>query len=291
MLNQSHLPQIVVVSGYSGAGKNTVMHSLEDVGFFCVNNLPSSLLESFFSSIMQDSSNGLARVALGLDIRGDIAAIIQILERLKKRWPAALKILFVTSSIGVIMKRFQETRRRHPLLSERNDLAAAIAHEQIVLQPLLDMADILLDTDQLNIHQLRQFIIKAFSPDGKQEMLVTVSAFGFKYGIPTESNLLFDARFLPNPFFDPTLKPLSGLDKPVYDYLFDQPMVRDYWERLNSFVTYVINQSIAEGRFSLHVAIGCTGGRHRSVALVKRLSQEPIEKVTFLARYRDIDRG
>ena len=121
-------------------------------------------------------------------------------------------------------------------------------------------------------------------------MVVTVTAFGFKYGVPPESNLVFDARFLPNPYFELSLKQLCGTDKPVYDYLFSQNIVQDYWLRLNSFATYVINQSLAEGRFAMNIAVGCTGGRHRSVAIVHRLAQEKIEHVTFLTRFRDIDR-
>ena len=281
--------QVVIVSGYSGAGKNTVMHSLEDVGYFCVNNLPSNLLQQFFESIVQGKIDA-ERIALGLDVRGDIVTIINKIDRLKNVWPFSLKIVFVASSAQVLLKRFQETRRRHPLITVENDLMQAIAQEQELLQPLFDMADLHLDTDQFTIHQLRQFVIKAFSVDGKQEMLVTVTAFGFKYGVPPESNLLFDVRFLPNPFFEPTLKQLRGTDKAVYDYLFDQPIVNDYWERLQSFATYVINQSVAEGRFSINIAIGCTGGRHRSVAFTQRLCQETIDKVIFLPRFRDIDR-
>ncbi len=281
--------QVVIVTGYSGAGKNTVLHSLEDVGFFCVNNLPGSLLKPFFESLVQDEI-ACPRIALGLDVRGDIAAIIHKLYRLKTIWPFSLKMVFVTSSYEVLLKRFQETRRRHPLSSDQKDVSDAIKEERLVLQPLCDMADVVLDTDQFTINQLRRFVIKAFSADGKQRMVVTVTAFGFKYGVPPESNLLFDVRFLPNPYFEPSLKQLCGTDKPVYDYLFSQKMVTDYWERFQSFATYVINQSLAEGRFAMNIAIGCTGGRHRSVAFAHRLAQEKMKHVTFLSRFRDIER-
>ncbi len=283
------MPQVVIVTGYSGAGKNTVLHSLEDIGFFCINNLPGSLLQPFFESLMRDEI-GAQRIALGLDVRGDIATIIPKLYRLKGVWPFLLKIVFVTSSYQVLLKRFQETRRPHPLASNTKDISDAIKEEQYLLQPLSDMADVILDTDQFTLQELRRFVIKAFSEEGKQHMVVTVTAFGFKYGVPPESNLLFDARFLPNPYFDLSLKHLTGLDKPVYEYLFSQELVKDYWLRLSSFATYVINQSLAEGRFALNIAIGCTGGRHRSVALVHRFVQEKIEHVTFLTRFRDIER-
>lgn len=281
--------QVVIVTGYSGAGKNTVLHSLEDIGFFCINNLPASLLHPFFESLVRDEIPA-QRIALGLDVRGDIATIMPKLYQLKGIRPFALKIVFVTSSYEVLLKRFQETRRRHPLTTTTKDISDAIKEEQELLQPLCDMADIILATDQFTIQELRRFVIKAFSQEGKQQMIVTVTAFGFKYGVPPESNLLFDARFLPNPYFEPNLKQLTGIDKPVYDYLFSHELVQDYWLRFNAFATYVINQSLAEGRFAMNIAIGCTGGRHRSVALAHRLAQETIEHVIFLTRFRDIER-
>ncbi len=283
------MPQVVIVTGYSGAGKNTVLHSMEDIGFFCINNLPGSLLQPFFQSLVREEIDA-QRIALGLDVRGDIATIIPHLYRLKGVLPFSLKMVFVTSSYQVLFKRFQETRRRHPLATATKDISDAIQEEQQLLQPLADMADVILDTDQFTMQELRRFVIKAFAQDGKQQMVVTVTAFGFKYGVPPESNLLFDVRFLPNPYFELSLKHLSGIDKPVYDYLFSHELVKDYWLRLDSFATYVISQSLAEGRFALNIAIGCTGGRHRSVALAQRLAQKNIEHVTFLTRFRDIER-
>lgn len=285
----AELPQVVVVTGYSGAGKNTVLYSLEDIGFFCVNNLPGSLLPQFFESTVQ-SEIAHSRIALGIDVRGDINTTLHKLYRLKTVWPFSLKIVFVTSSYQVLLKRFQETRRRHPLADTTKDLSEAIHQEQEMLQPLRDMADVVLDTDQFTIHQLRHFVISTFCTDKQQNMVVTVTAFGFKYGVPPESNLLFDVRFLPNPYFEPALKQLKGTDQLILDYLFSKDEVRDYWDRFTSFATYVINQSLKEGHFFMNIAIGCTGGRHRSVALAHLFAQQTIPHVTFLTRYRDIDR-
>jgi len=281
--------QVVIVTGHSGAGKNTVLHSLEDIGFFCINNLPGALLQPFFDSVVQGQITS-SRIALGLDIRGDIGIIMQQLFRLKAVWPFSLKIVFATSSYQVLVKRFQETRRRHPLATQSRDVSEAIKQEQHVLQPLAQMADIILDTDQFTIHQLRNCVIGSFAPDGQQHMVVTVTAFGYKYGVPAESNVVFDARFLPNPYFVPELKKLNGTDVAIQEYLFAQSAVKEYWERLISFATYVIEQSHKEGRFSMNVAIGCTGGRHRSVALAQRFCQQKIKQVNFVARYRDIER-
>ncbi len=285
----AELPQVVVVTGYSGAGKNTVLYSLEDIGFFCVNNLPGSLLQQFFESTVQ-AEIAHSRIALGIDVRGDISTTIHKLYRLKTVWPFSLKIVFVTSSHQVLLKRFQETRRRHPLASATKDISDAIRQEAEMLQPLCDMADVVLDTDQFTIHQLRHFVISTFCADNQQEMVVTVTAFGFKYGVPPESNLLFDVRFLPNPYFEPSLKQLNGTDQPILDYLFSQKAVQEYWDRFSSFATYVVNQSLKEGRFSMNIAIGCTGGRHRSVALAHSFAKQTMPHVTFLTRYRDIDR-
>lgn len=281
--------QVVVVTGYSGAGKNSVLYSLEDIGFFCVNNLPGSLLQQFFESTIQTEVKH-SRIALGVDIRGDINTTIHKLYRLKTVWPFSLKIVFVSSSYEVLLKRFQETRRRHPLASSTKDISDAIRQEIGMLQPLYDMADVVLETDQFTIHQLRQVVISTFAVDKQQEMIVGVTAFGFKYGVPQESNLLFDVRFLPNPYFEPSLKHMNGTEQPIIDYLFSKKEVREYWDRFCSFATYVINQSLKEGRFSMNIAIGCTGGRHRSVAIAHLFAQQRIPHVTFLTKYRDIDR-
>ncbi len=281
--------QVVIVTGYSGAGKNTVLRSLEDIGFFCVDNLPETLLQPFFESIMQ-AEIPHQRIALGLDVRSDITNIIHKLYHLKTVWPFSLKIVFVASSYPVLLKRFQETRRKHPLANEGTDLADAISKEHTLLQPLYDMADVLLDTDQFTIHQVRQFVIQAFAVNAQQQMVVTVTAFGFKYGVPPESNLVFDLRFLPNPYFVASLKNLNGTDPAIGDYLFAQPAVQEYWKRLSSFALYVVQQSLLEGRFAMTIAFGCTGGRHRSVAFARRFAQEVLPQVTFLTRYRDIDR-
>ena len=282
-------PQIVMVTGYSGAGKNTMLHSLEDIGFYCISNLPGALLEPFFKSIMQNEIP-YDRIALGLDARSDITTLIPTLYRLKTVWPFSIKIIFLTSSYHVLVKRFQETRRKHPLANNDLDVSDAIKKEQELLEPLSQMADAILQTDQFTIHQLRQFVIQAFAEQATQHMVVTVTAFGFKYGVPPESNLVFDLRFLPNPYFDPELKKLNGTDQAVQDYLFNQKVVREYWKRLVDFAQYVIQQSLQEGRFAMNIAIGCTGGRHRSVAFARKFAQQTIPHVSFITRFRDLDK-
>ncbi|MCX5922659.1 MAG: RNase adapter RapZ [Candidatus Dependentiae bacterium] len=284
-------PQIVIVTGYSGAGKSTVLRALEDVGFFCVDNLPIALLDSFFQLVHQSKING-QRLALGIDIRGGLAIedfIRDVRNRFAHGAMNAPKIFFLRSSPAVLLKRFQETRRKHPL-ADAIDMPSAIQQEQDLLQPLMSIADLVLDTDQLNIHQLRSFVRSAFSPGGEQRMVVSLVSFGFKYGAPLESNFLYDVRSLPNPYFVPALKHLRGIDSEVAQYLFAQPDVIEYWDKLVDFVCYSIKKSHAEGRFFMNIAIGCTGGKHRSVAFVQKLAQEQLPNVQFIVEHRDINR-
>lgn len=282
-------PHVVLVTGFSGAGKNTVLRSLEDIGFYCIDNLPSALVHPFFQAVLH-AKIPKQRIALGLDVRGDISKILNKLYSFKASGVIQFKMVFVTSSHGVLLKRFQETRRKHPLADNVTDVSEAIIKEQELLQPLIEMADVLVDTDQFTIHQLRQLIIQSFTPGAHQHMMVTLTAFGFKFGVPPESNLVFDVRFLPNPYFDPALKHLNGIDEQLRSYLFAQPAVREYWHYFTTFATYVITQALKEGRFSMNIAIGCTGGRHRSVALTYLFAQQQIEHVTFLTRYRDLEK-
>ena len=295
--NPNHLyaiedrPQVVLVTGYSGAGKNTVLHSLEDIGFYCIDNLPSALIQPFFQAVSQ-SEIPKQRIALGLDVRSDISKMISKLMELKRgEWFFSFKMVFVTSSHQVLLKRFQETRRKHPLADTLTDVSEAILKEQDLLQPLYEMADVIVDTDQFTMQQLRNLIIQSFAPNLQQHMVVTLTAFGFKYGVPSESNLVFDVRFLPNPHFHPLYKQMNGTDNELQHYLFEQKTVQEFWNHFVQFTTYVIQQSLKEGRFSMNIAIGCTGGRHRSVAFVHRFAQESIQHVSFLTRYRDMEKN
>ena len=281
-------PQIVIVTGYSGAGKSSVLRALEDVGFFCVDNLPIALLDSFFQLVTQSKING-QRLALGIDVRcgSTFELFMAEIMRLKQQLPHTLKIFFLSSSSAVLIKRFQETRRKHPLADDV-DLQNAIEQEKKLLAPLMSISDLVLDTDQLNIHQLRGFVRTSFAVGGQQRMMVSLMSFGFKYGVPLESNFIYDIRSLPNPYFIPELKVLSGIDQPVIDYLFSQEPVIEYWQKLYEFIQYSIEKSHAEGRFFINISIGCTGGKHRSVAFVEKLAKQSMTHVQFLVEHRDI---
>lgn len=286
---QSHdnKKQVFIVTGYSGAGKSSVLRALEDVGFFCIDNLPIDFLTSFFQFVGQPEQQ-LEKIALGIDIRGghNIYDLVEQLIAWNKQQKYQIKILFLTASTEVLFKRFQETRRKHPL-ADPLDLADAIAYEKHLLKPLAERADLVIKTDQLNIHDLRAFVRDSLT-EVKPKMLVTIVSFGFKYGVPLESNFVYDVRSLPNPYFVPALKPSDGTDDSVREYLFAQPEVQEYWSKLQEFLCFVLGKANNEGRSFINVAIGCTGGRHRSVAFAHEMGKVELQNVQFLVKHRDI---
>ncbi|MEX0940508.1 MAG: RNase adapter RapZ [Candidatus Babeliales bacterium] len=282
--------EIVVVTGYSGAGKSTVLRVLEDVGFFCVDNLPSALLRSFFQLI--DNTQIVAHsFGLGLDIRsGDsIEELVVALKEYAELTHYSIKIIFLTANNHVILKRFQETRRNHPLGSIMQ-IDAAIDYEKGKLAPLLEIADKAIATDQLTSQQLRQLIRALFVESSQSNLVVNLMSFGFKYGMPNDCNFVYDVRSLPNPYFIPALRSFNGTQEPIQEYLFAQQVVQEYWQKLIEFFRYTIEKSDHEGRCFITIAIGCTGGRHRSVAFIHKLSAQEIDKVKFIVTHRDIDR-
>lgn len=281
--------QVIIVTGYSGAGKSSVLRTLEDSGFLCVDNLPIALLGQFFD-LMTHTTMGKKRVALGIDIRGGdrMESVVEALLHMKVQFPT-LKILFLRASATVLMKRFQETRRKHPL-ADAIHLSDAIEQERLMMQPLVDRSDMIFDTDQLTIHQLRSMIRTTFAHEQTQKIVVSLISFGFKYGIPTESNYVFDLRSLPNPYFVESLKGYAGTDARINEYLFEKQPVCEYWDRLIDFIRYAIAKSYEEGRCFMNIAIGCTGGKHRSVAFIEKIALEKIPNTHFLLQHRDIDR-
>jgi RNase adapter protein RapZ len=280
--------QLLIVTGYSGAGKSTVLRALEDIGFFCVDNLPISLLPSFFQ--LTSGPNSMSQnIALGIDARGGhfIAELIAQLEQSNTLRQSPAKIFFLTASEAVLVKRFQETRRKHPLATTSN-VVDAIVQEKKLLQPLAEFSDVLLDTDQFNIHQLRNLVRELFATTTNPKLIVNLISFGFKYGVPTESNFVFDIRSLPNPYFIPELRHLDGTSEAILTYLFDQPPVQEYWDKVVEFFHFSTQKAFQEGRSFVSFAIGCTGGRHRSVAFVHKLGQQQVPFGQCLIKHRDI---
>jgi UPF0042 nucleotide-binding protein len=280
---------VLIVTGLSGAGKTSVMRSLEDIGFYCVDNLPVPLITTFLTLIFHSHHN-VGKIALGIDARGEqfLSNFIGEIQRVKKEeLNCDLKIVFVNAKEQTILKRFQETRRKHPL-ADSISIDFAIEKEKRLMEPIMLMADMIFDTDLLNIHDLRIAIRTRFAENQQQELLVNLVSFGFKYGVPAESNLVYDLRFLPNPYFIPALRAHDGRNTEVQEYLFKHPEVQEYWDRLTDFLHYTINKYHQEGRFFVTIAIGCTGGKHRSVTFVEKLHNMKWANVRFLVTHRDV---
>lgn len=265
---------VCIVTGLSGAGKSTALQVFEDMGYFTVDGLPGNLVPDMVAMMRRPSMLHFKGIALGMDVRhsGFVEDVFTALQQLKKNGLQP-QIFFLEASPATLMRRYVTTRRPHPLEREGMGLEAALMAEQERLFSLRNAADTVLDTSLFSIHQLRQAIQRRWS--GGQTHLhtlkVNVMSFGFKYGVPKEADMVFDLRFLPNPYFVEKLRPLSGKDAPVAEFVFADTVAREFRCRLTEFVLYCLPIIEAEGRFRLSVAVGCTGGRHRSVAMAEYL--------------------
>jgi UPF0042 nucleotide-binding protein len=262
--------QLVIVTGMSGAGKSRVVDSLEDMGFFCVDNMTPNLIPAFVG-LLNDSAEIREKVAIVADVRlGDsFSHLFSALEELKGM-DCEYKILFMDADNDVIFRRYQETRRKHPLFSDSSQsMKDVIAEEREMLQKARDIADFIIDTSYLSTSQLKEKIAKLFVDDVTKTMKISVVSFGFKYGSPKDSDLLFDVRCLPNPFYVPELKPKTGLDKDVYDYVMSFDEAKNLEPKLTDLVTYLVPLYISEGKSQLTISVGCTGGKHRSVVFAE----------------------
>ena len=284
--------QVVVLTGLSGAGKSQASKLFEDLGYYCVDNLPPELLERFLDLRAGDPER-YARVALVLDIRaGDPAAAIERARRTLQRRGIGLDVIYLEASDATLVNRFSETRHRHPLQT-RSGVQAGIAEERRLLQATRERADHVIDTSGLSIGQLKERLF-AFVPRerGADELMVDVVTFGFKYGLPLEADLVFDVRFLTNPFYVPDLKPLSGLDTPVRDFVLGQPAAGRFLELVGELLQLTIPAYRAEGKARLTVALGCTGGYHRSIALAEELAERirRVPSVSVAVFHRELER-
>jgi RNase adapter protein RapZ len=260
--------RIVIISGLSGSGKTVALRAVEDLNFFCVDNLPVSLIGSLISRITADTET--KNIAIGIDIREKefLSDIDKILHGLKTKH--RVEIVFLEAETEVLVRRFKETRRPHPLAGGLED---AIKKERSALSVLKDDADRVIDTSSFSPHQLRKMIFSLYGPQrGLKEMTVTLISFGFKYGAPQNIDLLFDVRFLPNPNFVPELKQMNGTDKPVAAYVFRQPETKEFMKKMRQLLDFLIPLYIKEGKSYLSIAVGCTGGNHRSPAIVEKMA-------------------
>lgn len=266
---------LVVVAGLSGAGKSTVLNVFEDMGFFCVDGLPPELvgkLVLLFDDLKLERHRGLA---LGLDVRQqDFAGQWDQVRAEMDQAGIALKLLFLEARRDILVRRYATTRRPHPLEPESPGLDQAIARERMLLEDLREQADLVLDTSDYSIHDLRRSIQEkwALQDSSAKGMRIHLISFGFKYGVPLEADLVFDLRFLPNPYFNEQLRPLSGMDGQIVEYVLQKDPGRAFLDRFKEFLGFLLPQYALEGRYRLTMALGCTGGRHRSVAMVQALT-------------------
>lgn len=283
--------RFVIVTGMSGAGKSTALKMLEDAGYFCVDNLPIPLLEKFAQFITEGNSGSIQKVALGVDIRSGSAmeGLARALEEISMTG-LEYEILFLEADDDVLVKRYKETRRTHPL-SGNGRVEKGIREEREKLKFLKTHADYILDTSQLLTRELKSELDKIFVKNqGFKSLMITVLSFGFKYGIPADSDLVFDVRFLPNPYYIDELRPLSGNDAPVSDYVMGFDASQIFLEKLEDMIRFLIPNYILEGKNQLVVSIGCTGGKHRSVTLANGLYQrlQKSEEYGVRIEHRDI---
>jgi len=266
--------EFVVISGISGAGKSQAADVLEDLGFYCVDNMPAVLIPRFAELCLKTGA-GYERVALVTDVRsqGGFDELFSSLDEMMQLG-CPYKILFMDASVETLVRRFKETRRRHPLDPSGRGLEDAIRQEKHLLMPVRDRADFTVDTTGLTLGQLQRKLFHLFGSARERDkpIHVNVVAFGFKHGIPMDSDLLFDVRYLPNPFYLEDLRPLSGLDEPVRDFVFSHSQAVTFLAHLEQMISFLLPLYIEEGKRTLTISIGCTGGRHRSVALTRALA-------------------
>lgn len=285
--------RFVIVTGMSGGGKSTALRMLEDVGFYCVDNLPVPLIEKFVELIAMPNSE-VGKVALGLDVRADqpFEDAQKVLEKLKENG-YSFEILFMEASDQVLLKRYKETRRMHPL-SPDGRVEDGILKERKILQDIRSKADYVIDTSKLLTRELKEEIDRIFVKNEEyNSLMITILSFGFKHGIPADADLVFDVRFLPNPFYIDELKYKTGNDKEVQDYVMSFPEAETFIDKLCDMLSFLIPNYVKEGKYQLVIGIGCTGGKHRSVTLANRLYNRLKNKGNYGLKiaHRDVGQG
>jgi RNase adapter protein RapZ len=280
----------VILTGLSGSGKGSVLNTFEDLGYYCVDNLPVSLIPTF-SELYEGGRGEVERAALLVDARE--GAQIDLLPAIYRKLASehAATLVFIEASDQALQRRFSETRRPHPL-GHGLAIAEGIRQERRRMSPIRRLADEIIDTTKFTVHDLRQVILKRFQNPGLRPLVVSVVSFGFRYGIPADADLVFDVRFLPNPHFVPRLRSFSGKDARVARYIRSFPQTSEFLRRIESLLGYLIPHYVREGKSYLTVALGCTGGRHRSVALAEVIRRS-LQKKGYAAKvvHRDLDKS
>lgn len=280
---------LVVITGMSGAGKTVAMQSFEDLGYFCVDNMPPSLLPKFWELVKQ--SGKVTKIALVIDLRSRAFydQIDEMLANLDNTNFVTTKIVFLDASNEELVSRYKETRRSHPLAMEGR-LLDGILRERDLLAEIKNRSQLIINTTELTPRQLREKIFENFKLKETAAFHIEVMSFGFKYGLPIDADIVMDVRFLPNPYYVPEFKQLSGLNRAVYDYVMKQSATEDFYERFSSMLHLIMPGYEKEGKTSLTIAIGCTGGQHRSVALAQRLGKDLGQQYPVEITHRDMNK-
>lgn len=262
--------ELIVITGMSGAGRSTAAHALEDLGWYVVDNLPPSMLPTL--SDLSDGAEGPSRIAAITDVRGRafFADLTSALDQLRRK-ELNYRLIFLEANDEELVRRFESTRRPHPL-QEEGRILDGIGRERELLRELRGQADLIIDTTGLNVHQLQEKIERTFAHESQTALKVTVLSFGYKYGLPYDADLVVDARFIPNPHWIPELRPMSGLQEPVSEYVLSRPGAQEFIERYLSLFETIADGYRREGKRYVTLAVGCTGGKHRSVAVVEELA-------------------
>jgi UPF0042 nucleotide-binding protein len=281
--------QLVILTGISGSGKSTVLRAFEDMGYYCVDNLPVELIP-IFAELHAAGEGDFARAALLVDAREglQLAKFPALLRHLRQEHPIIL--VFIEAQEDALLRRYSETRRPHPLGKDYS-VRESLHHEKVLMEPIRKLADVVIDTSQFNVHELRHFVNQRFKTESKRPLLVSLVSFGYKFGVPTDADLMFDVRFLPNPHFVPKLRAFTGKDPKVRRYIESFPQTGEFLRRMTGLLTYLIPHYIDEGKSYLTIAFGCTGGKHRSVMMAEWL-KKALEKKRLGTRvmHRDIDK-
>jgi UPF0042 nucleotide-binding protein len=290
---RSHLEDLIVISGFSGAGKSSAMNVFEDAGYFCVDNLPAEMIRSL-SDLFTHPGSKVERAAVVSDLRGGtyFEHLAEVLDELTAAG-IAHRVLFLTASEEQLLTRYKETRRRHPLAKEGGQVLAGVRREAELLGPIRERADVVLDTTGMSAAALRRKVAaEMLHPSATGRLALTFQSFGFKNGPARDADLLLDVRFLPNPHYEPDLRPLTGFDQRIVDYVGRDGRLAEFYGHVIPLLEYLLPQYVGEGKSHLIVAIGCTGGRHRSVTIAEALAARFATDERFFveATHRDVDR-
>jgi UPF0042 nucleotide-binding protein len=281
--------QLVILTGLSGSGKSTVLRAFEDMGFYCVDNLPVELIP-IFAELHAAGEGDFSRAALLVDARegAQLQKLPLLLKHLRRQHPIAL--VFIDAGEDALLRRYSETRRPHPF-GKHLSVRESLGHERKLMEPIRKLADVVIDTSKFNVHELRNFVTERFKNPEKRPMLVSFVSFGYRYGVPTDADLVFDVRFLPNPHFVPRLRKYTGQHPKVRRYIRSFPQTGEFLRRIEGLLVYLMPHYIGEGKSYLTIAFGCTGGRHRSVMLAESVS-EALAKRGYSTKvvHRDIEK-